>query len=59
VLELTIDTDFDPCELRMSDYREVDGRAVPHQIEVRRGDDIVGTISWSQIEFLPAGEATP
>jgi serine protease Do len=59
VLELTIDTDFDPCELRMSDYREVDGRQVPHQIEVRRGDDIVGTISWSQIEFLPAREAKP
>jgi serine protease Do len=58
-LELTIDTDSDPCELRMSDYRDVDGRLVPHEMEVRRGDDIVGTISWSQVEILPAGEAQP
>jgi serine protease Do len=59
VLELTIDTDFDPCELRMSDYRDVDGRWLPHSIEVRRGDAALGTISWSQIEFLPAEEAKP
>jgi hypothetical protein len=29
--------DDDPCEVYLSDYKSVDGRQVPHRIEVRRG----------------------
>ena len=28
----------DPCELYFGDYRPVDGRQLPHRIEVRHGD---------------------
>lgn len=36
--ELTPDRDEDPCEVFFSDYRKVDGRLLPHKIEVRYGD---------------------
>jgi serine protease Do len=37
-LEMYPDEDVDPCELYFSDYRQIDGRSLPHQIEVRVGD---------------------
>jgi serine protease Do len=51
VLEMTVDEDADPCEVRFSDYRDVAGRQVPHKLEVRQGDREIGTIQWSQIEL--------
>ncbi len=36
--ELTPDPDEDPCEVYFGDYRPVDGRSLPHRIEVRFGD---------------------
>jgi serine protease Do len=36
--ELTPDRDEDPCEVYFSDYRNVDGRSLPHKIEARYGD---------------------
>ena len=40
--EIKIDRDDDPCEVYLSDYREVDGRKLPHKIEVRHGNDRYG-----------------
>jgi serine protease Do len=50
-LEMTADTDADPCEVRFADYREVGGRQVPHRFEVRHGDALYGVIAWSSIEL--------
>jgi hypothetical protein len=36
--ETTISKDEDPCELYFADYKPVDGRHLPHRIEVRHGD---------------------
>jgi hypothetical protein len=36
--ECFIEKDKDPCEIALSDYREVDGRKLPHRIEVRYSD---------------------
>jgi S1-C subfamily serine protease len=55
VLEMTLDSDADPCELRFSDYRDVGGRQLPHKMEVREADRIVGVIEWSQTELGEAG----
>jgi S1-C subfamily serine protease len=37
-LEVLPDADEDPCELYFNDYREVNGRSLPHKIEVRYAD---------------------
>ncbi len=59
VVEMAVDPDADPCELRLSDYRDVvGGRQFPHTIEVRVGDRLWGVIQWSQVE-LAAQEAKP
>jgi hypothetical protein len=36
--EATITKEEDPCELYFADYKPVDGRQLPHRIEVRHGD---------------------
>jgi hypothetical protein len=56
--EMTIEDDADPCELRFGDYRDLGGRQVPHQLEVRLGDQVWGVIQWTQIE-VAATEAKP
>jgi S1-C subfamily serine protease len=40
--EATLDKDHDPCEVYLADYRPVDGRSVPHRIEVRYKDASFG-----------------
>jgi S1-C subfamily serine protease len=59
VVEMTVDSDADPCELRFSDYRDVAGRQVPHAVEVRQGDRVVASIAWSQIELAATPEVKP
>jgi S1-C subfamily serine protease len=44
-LEVTISKDDDPCEIYLSDYRPVDGRQLPHRIEVRYGNDSYGVLT--------------
>ena len=34
--EVTVDKEEDPCEVFLADYRMVDGRLLPHRVEVRR-----------------------
>lgn len=38
-LELFPDESVDPCEIYLSDYREVNGRMIPGRMEVRFGDE--------------------
>jgi serine protease Do len=43
--EVTITEQDDPCELYFSDYKPVDGRSLPHKIEVRTGDRKYATLT--------------
>jgi serine protease Do len=43
--EVTIAKDDDPCEVYLSDYRPVEGRELPHRIEVRNGNDTYGVLT--------------
>jgi serine protease Do len=36
--EVFISKDSDPCEVYLHDYRQVNGRLLPHKIEIRNGD---------------------
>ena len=36
--EVTLSKEEEPCELFFGDYKPVDGRSLPHRIEVRTGD---------------------
>jgi S1-C subfamily serine protease len=46
----------DPCEVQMSDYREVAGRMMPHRLEVRHGDHLYGVIELKKISFTSEAE---
>jgi S1-C subfamily serine protease len=43
--EVWINPDEDPCEVYLSDYKTIDGRQVPHHIEVQHGNDRFATFS--------------
>jgi hypothetical protein len=55
-LEMVADATDDGCTLRLSDYRDVAGRPLPHRLEIRRGDELFGQIEWKQIELLSSSE---
>jgi serine protease Do len=57
-LEAAVDDEGDPCEIRFADYRLVDGRALPHKLEVRVGDQTFGVITLNTLKLASAG-ATP
>jgi len=40
---------LDPCEIRFSDYREVEGRQFPHKLEVRHGDSVFAVIELKKV----------
>jgi hypothetical protein len=48
--------DSDPCEVRFADYREVDGRKLPHRIEVRSGDQLFGVINLKKVSLTSPAE---
>ncbi len=43
--EITPDHDDDPCEVFFSDYKNVDGRLLPHKIEVRYRNDCYAALT--------------
>jgi hypothetical protein len=43
--EVSITKDDDPCEVYFGDYRAVDGRQVPHRVEVKYGNDTYGLLT--------------
>ena len=48
--------DEDPCEVYLSDYQAVDGRQLPHRIEVRYGDKHLRRRSPSSVDKLARGK---
>jgi serine protease Do len=50
-LEMTADEDTDPCEIYFHNERLVDGRKLPHRLEVRHGDRIFGVFDLTQFEM--------
>ena len=38
-LEMYPDLSLDPCEISFSDYRDINGRSLPHQLKVRYGNN--------------------
>jgi hypothetical protein len=52
-LEMFPDEDADPCEIYFSDYREVQGRLLPHRLEVRCGDVPYHVFVCKRWEFEP------
>src|SRR5439155_19134662 len=55
-LEMVADPTDDGCEIRFADYRDVNGRPLPHHLEVRRGGELVAQIQWNQIGLLSSSE---
>ena len=41
----TVTREESPCEVYLSDYRPVDGRVLPHRIEVRHGNERYGLLN--------------
>lgn len=56
-MEMYPSEDSDPCEIYFSEYAEVDGRALPKQMEVRHGGDLFGTYTIKAFQFLSEEEA--
>jgi S1-C subfamily serine protease len=53
--EVTAVRDEDPCELYFGDYRPVDGRLLPHRIEIRYGNGPFGVLTVNRYQ-LAAGK---
>jgi serine protease Do len=45
--ELRLNDNEDPCEVFLSDYRPVDGRMLPHRMQVQYGDGHYGTFNFT------------
>jgi serine protease Do len=45
--ELRLNENEDPCEVYLSDYRPVDGRELPHRLQVLYGDGHYGTFQFT------------
>jgi S1-C subfamily serine protease len=54
--EVTVVHDEDPCELYFSDYKPVEGRSLPHRIEVRFGNGRFGAFTIKGYKFTAAKE---
>ena len=46
--------DEDPCELYLADYRTVEGRSLPHRMEVRHGNGKFGIFWIKSYQFAAA-----
>jgi serine protease Do len=55
ILEMVSDPAEDPCVVRFGDYREVNGRQLPHTLVVSRGEFVYGTLTWNDLQ-LTEGE---
>jgi len=50
-LEMFVDDYSDPCEIYFGEYREVEGRHMPHRLEIRHGDTTFADVQIDQYEF--------
>jgi S1-C subfamily serine protease len=51
--------DEDPCEVYFGDYKPVNGRQLPHRIEVRIGDETYGVIRVNSYQLSAPTETKP
>jgi serine protease Do len=58
-IEMYPDSDIDPCEVFLADYREVDGRSLPHKWTIRYRNDIFGVIQFDKFELAKTEGAAP
>jgi serine protease Do len=49
--EVLVDRDTDPCELTFGDFKESNGRKLPHTMEVRFGDRRFGTFAFKAMQM--------
>jgi hypothetical protein len=52
--EVYPDEKDDPCEVYLSDYKKVDGRDLPHRVEVRYGDNRYARLTVKSYAFAEA-----
>ncbi|TMQ35320.1 MAG: trypsin-like serine protease [Planctomycetota bacterium] len=52
--EVSVVRDDDPCEMYFSDYKPVNGRQLPHRIEVRYGNGRFGVLKIKSYQFVAA-----
>jgi serine protease Do len=52
--EATVESGDDPCEVYLADYKPVDGRELPHRIEVRYGTGRFGVFTVKGYDLAPA-----
>jgi S1-C subfamily serine protease len=52
--EVTVDRADDPCEVYLSDYKAVDGRRLPHRVEVRYGNGRFGAFTVKGYQLAAA-----
>jgi S1-C subfamily serine protease len=52
--EVTVVRDDDPCELYFYDYKPVDGRQLPHRIEIRYGNGRWGALNITSYQLAAA-----
>jgi hypothetical protein len=55
-VELLGEPDTDGCELRLSEYRDQEGKQFPFRMEAWHGDLRVGDIKWTEVQLTPAEE---
>lgn len=49
--EVKVEPSDDPCELYLSDYRAVEGRMLPHRLEVRYGNGRYGVLTVKRYQL--------
>lgn len=49
--EVRLEENEDPCEVFLSDYRNVDGRLLPHRMSVVYGDTVYGTFTIERYDL--------
>ena len=57
-LEMYPDLSIDPCEVTFADYRDIDGRSLPHQLRVRYGNNEFAEIQLTNYAFPEASNKT-
>jgi serine protease Do len=58
-IEMYPDDNVDPCEVYFSDYREENGRFLPHRMEVRYGNAKFGVFALANFDLQPTPEKKP
>jgi serine protease Do len=52
--EITVVKDEDPCELYFTDYRPVEGKPLPHRVEVHYGNGTFGILRIKTYQLAAA-----